>query len=173
MTTKKRRYCKVVCTDSTVGETKNGHPQLILSLRVVDGEKSPERMGEEITMFQTVVLDSDDSARYAVQAMRALGMTNSNIFAPEGVGTVQASLCEEWETYEGSSRWRAKYINPIKVPVTLTGTAADSLSAALAAAFASQPPTEVTNGNKAPDTLPTHIPSSSTTDEEEEQFDLF
>ena len=152
---KKRRYSEAVALPDTflVGETKNGHPQLEFKLRIVDSaDKS--RIGEEVRHYQIVMMSNDDSITWAVEMMRAAGMTNRDIFKPEGLGSIKVSLCEEYETYEGNSSWRSKYINPLKVRESISGDSADAFSAALEAAFGNAPPVERTAANAAPDELP-------------------
>ena len=160
----KKRYSEVVATDFLVGETnKNKHPQLEITLQIVDCDDK-SRIGEVIRHYQVVMMDRDDSCGYAIKAMRALGMQNTDIFKPEGLGSVRASCCEYKETYEGKSSWKSKYINELKSRESITGSVADEFSAKLASLFANEQPLEVSDVNRAPTELPqaTDFPTPDT-----------
>lgn len=153
----KKQYSEVVATDFRVGETKSGHPQLEITLQIVDCDKK-ERIGEVIRHYQVVMMDSDKSCEYAIKALRNLGMQNTDIFKPEGLGSVRASCCEcytSWDSPTGLvQKWESKYINEIKSRESITGSVADEFSAKMAALFANEQPLEVSDTNRAPTELP-------------------
>ena len=141
-----KRYTTVQCTGHEAGRSKGDHPQLRLDLIVVEGE----RTGESITSWN--VLATEKSFEFAAQSCRALGMTNDNILEPVGLGTLKARCVEVQETFNGKTAWKAKYINPIKPKVKLTGEAAESFAAAFSAALAGTDTVDKTELNAAGDT---------------------
>jgi hypothetical protein len=152
---KKKQYCKVVANgEFRVGQTKNGHPQLEIGLKVVDAQKSNRMVGDVVTFYKVVVLDNDDSVRYAVESMRALGMSNRDIFSPIGLGTVVASLCDVWETYEGNSSWRPSFVNEIKERKSLSDNEANDFASAMERIFAQTESVTIGDHNRAPEVLP-------------------
>jgi hypothetical protein len=157
----KRRYSKVVALDGyRVEKTRNGHLQMIVPLKVVDCADE-SRVGEEFTHFQIVTLNNEKSPGFAVSALRALGMSNSNILDPQGLGSVVADCTEEYETYEGKSSWKSKYINPVKDRPGISEDELGEFAALLSGAFDQAPPVEVTEANKAPEKLPEAPPAAS------------
>ena len=113
----KKRYSQVVALPSeySVSKTKNVNLQLRIGLQITECRQDASRVGEKLTHYQTVTLTHDKSPKWAVEVLRSLGMTNTNILAPEGLGGVKADCTEVYETYEGKSSWKSKYINPLRV----------------------------------------------------------
>lgn len=110
----KKRTHLVTCSGLERTQSKNGHPQLNLVLRVLEHVDGPEprNPGDEFIMFKTIVLNSPESVQYAVDSLRLLGMQNDDIMNPQGLGSLKARCVEVFDTYNGKSRWSAKYINP-------------------------------------------------------------
>ena len=150
---KKPRYNKVVCTGINMGESKGGHPQVVFSLRIIEGD----RTGEDITMFQVLPEGNEKGREILVAQLRAVGMTNDDISNPEGIGSVAATLQEKWEMYEGQGKWKATGVFEPKAPATMDQGSADAFSASLSALFANTAPVTVGDHNKAPEALPEKV----------------
>lgn len=147
---KKQRISVVKCVGFDTGVTTNGHPQLILTLKVLEHVSGPEprEFGEEFNMYKPVVLDSPESIEYAQDTLRNLGMTNTNILKPEGLGRLKAKCVEQENFYKGKTNWQAKYINKMSgARKELDSELQDEFALLLQEALSQSEPLEVTDEN--------------------------
>ena len=147
----KKRTHVVKCSGVERTVSSGGHPQLNLTLRVVEHVDGPEprKVGDEFIMFKPIVLSSPESIQYTVDALRTLGMNNDDIMNPQGLGRLKARCVEVWDTYKGKGRWQAKYINSLKFqPKAMDESTADEFQALLNDALAQAEVVEATDDNE-------------------------
>lgn len=149
-----RRYNVGKCVGFEVGESSGGFPQITLDLMFVE-DGNGRKIGEK-TKDWIILSDHPDAGKWAVEKLRALGMTNDDVTKPEGLGSTKATIVEEMSTYEGKSRWRVRFINAFKErgeKQEASQEVHDALSAKLMAAFQEVPAIEVTEANRAPESI--------------------
>ena len=154
-----RKFSTVQYTGHELSTSKGGHPQLMLNLRIVEGD----RAGENLTAWY--VLAHEKSTEFATKALRALGMINNDITAPKGLGGTRAQAVESQETYNGETRWRVQYINPVKAKAELDTATTDQFRDMFTQALSTEDTIRVSDDNKALD-LPEALPEGRAQTEE-------
>lgn len=106
-----RRTTRVEYVNHDTSENeKTGNLQMQLELLTTaagEGEE-PREAGERAFKFLTL---TPNTIPWVAKELRLLGMTNNDVFAPEGLGGTEAILVEQKEEWNGEWRWRSKYIN--------------------------------------------------------------
>jgi hypothetical protein len=147
--TKRYSVVKAIPGNYSCSKRENGNTQIRVGVQIVEGP----RTGEELSYWCTIS-DYPDSKKWAAQALRNFGMTNNDITAPEGLGSVKASMCEVFETWNGESKWKAKYINEHKPrKAKLDPLEIEEFNDLMADAFADAEVVEVNDFNKAPESV--------------------
>lgn len=132
------------------GDAKHG-PQVIISLQIVEGKLA----GERRTYYGSL---NDGSQEFTAKAMVALGMTNDDLMAPEGLGSRKALAVERENLYPGAKyKSRIDFVDPIEAPKVKANnpvTNPSAMSSKFRALFKSIPKPEMHESVAAPDTVP-------------------
>jgi len=142
---------KTICVatgDFDLTESKKGNPTLVVPLKVLE---PADRAGETLLYYGTV---TDETIEYVTKSLRALGMTNTNIMAPEGLGRCKAQVVEQQSEYKGKLNWRVRFVNELKAKKSLSASAQEDFAARMKAALENSVPVEVDDSNAAPEALP-------------------
>lgn len=148
MSAKRYSIVQALGDEFTVGKSSGGFPQISVPLRIVEGD----RTGEQIVYYATI--SSEKGAEYTAAALRALGMSNDDIFNPVGIGSVKAKCTEQEDTWEGKTRFKVRWLNPLhgrRTVESLEDTDRDQFQAMMDAALAGEETVDVDDRNKAGD----------------------
>lgn len=126
-----------------------GYPEVSLGFEVLSCDDE-DRVGETIWYNQIIAPDFlPDSPEWVTSALRNAGMTNNDINAPEGLGSVKCVVVEQEREWEGKTYWNVRFVNtPRAKKKTLEPMEAAELNDIMAGFLADADPVEVTDENR-------------------------
>lgn len=88
-----------------MGESRNGHPQMELVFKILEGRFENE------TIRHWVYFVTPENSKISFDTLKACGWDGVLDGEWNGLGTKAVELVVEFETYNGTDRLRVKYVN--------------------------------------------------------------
>lgn len=107
---------------ATLGENSKGNEQVAIQFRFL----AAELVGQTITWYGTF---TDKSADISIKALRACGWQGNDLTELLGIDANDVDLVVANETWEGKSRTKVKWVNPINALAMGTPLAQDKAKA--------------------------------------------
>lgn len=147
-------------TSGVLGETSTGKEQMVVDFELLDAGFE----GQHLTWFGFF---TEKTLESTIKGLRACGWTGDDLMDLAGIDTNEVSLVVENETYEGKTRARVRWVNPINTGLSVKAPLPEDKAKAFAAKMRGQiramekappkkgpPPRRPSVGDTDPDELP-------------------
>jgi hypothetical protein len=153
----KKVWCEVqALRGEVVKNEKSGHFNARITSKVVACEGEPGRVGQTFTEYLYIPENPRDctegqgkALKNTLRQLRSLGVTGSNLFDLEGLGSIRAAGVIEDDTYKGVTRERLGVFELKKKAPALEGQAKADFNDRFAADMAAIPVVDKSEHNAA------------------------